>query len=70
MKRFGYAKGALSQAAEEAFLLWIKKTERKSDVMEVVREVAGCWRIRESGAEYVRKIRKWEEERLKRLGIR
>jgi len=29
MKRFGYAKGALSKAAEEAILWWISMVERE-----------------------------------------
>ncbi len=34
MKRFGYSKGAISKAVEEAILMWIKFVERESIVFE------------------------------------
>lgn len=37
--------------------------------MEIVRKSAGSWKIEETGAEYVRKMRKESEKRLKRIGL-
>ncbi len=34
MKRFGYGKGAISKAVEEAILMWIAFVERESIVFE------------------------------------
>ncbi len=34
MKRFGYGKGALSKAAEEAILKWLSTTEKESAPFE------------------------------------
>lgn len=37
--------------------------------LEIVRRSAGSWKIKETGAEYVRRIRKESEKRLKRMGL-
>lgn len=37
--------------------------------IDVVEKTAGMWKIKESGAEYVRKLRMESEKRFKRLGI-
>lgn len=37
--------------------------------LEIVRRSAGSWKMKESGAEYTRKIRKGWEKRLKKLGL-
>jgi hypothetical protein len=34
MKRFGYGKGSLSKAAEEAILKWLSTTEKESALFE------------------------------------
>lgn len=36
---------------------------------ELIKEVAGIWKGKESGLEYVRKIRKESEKRRKRFGL-
>ncbi len=40
--------------------------KKKADIVE---RTAGMWKTKESGAEYVRRLRKESEERFKRLGI-
>ncbi len=37
--------------------------------LEIVRRSAGSWKIKETGAEYVRRIRRESERRLKRMGL-
>lgn len=37
--------------------------------LEIVRRSAGSWKIKETGAEYVRKIRGGWSKRLKRMGL-
>lgn len=37
--------------------------------LEIVRRSAGSWKIKETGAEYVRKMRRESEKRLKRMGL-
>lgn len=44
-----------------------KNISEKSDIIE---RAFGSWKIKETGAEYVRKIRKESEKRFKRLGIK
>lgn len=36
---------------------------------DIVERTFGSWKIKETGAEYVRKLRKQSEKRFKRLGI-
>jgi predicted CopG family antitoxin len=44
------------------------KGERRKSI-DIVEKTAGLWKIKESGSEYVRRLRKESEERFKRLGI-
>jgi len=37
--------------------------------LEIVRRSAGSWNIKETGAEYVRRTRRENEKRLKRMGL-
>lgn len=37
--------------------------------MDIVKRSAGSWKIKETGAEYVRKIRDESEKRLRRMGL-
>ena len=72
MKKFGYTKGALSIAAREAFKKWLEldtnKDKKVEEFSKALEEVAGIWKG-EKGYEYIRKIRKDSEKRLKRIGI-
>ena len=72
LKRFGYTKGALSIAAREAFKKWLEfdtnKEKKVEEFSKALEEVSGIWKG-EKGYEYVRKIRKDSEKRLKRIGI-
>jgi len=72
LKKFGYTKGALSIAAREAFKKWLEfgtnKEKKVEEFSKALEEVAGIWKD-EKGYEYVRKIRKDSEKRLKRIGI-
>lgn len=40
--------------------------EREKDIVE---RTFGSWKIKESGAEYVRRLRRESEKRMKRLGL-
>jgi len=40
MKRFGYGKGSISKAAEEALTFWIFKEERISNIIAKLKELA------------------------------
>jgi len=72
LKKFGYTKGALSIAAREAFKKWLEfdtnKGKKVEEFSKALEEVVGVWKG-EKGYEYVRKIRKGSEKRLKRIGI-
>jgi hypothetical protein len=72
LKKFGYTKGALSIAAREAFKKWLEldtnKEKKFEEFSKALEEVSGIWKS-EKGYEYVRKIRKDSEKRLKRIGI-
>jgi hypothetical protein len=72
LKKFGYTKGALSIAAREAFKKWLEfdtnKEKKVEEFSKALEEVAGIWKG-EKGYEYIRKIRKDSEKRLKRIGI-
>jgi len=71
-KKFGYTKGALSIAAREALKKWLefdtKKEKKIEEFSKAIEEVAGIWKGGK-GYEYVRKIRRDSEKRLKRIGI-
>jgi hypothetical protein len=71
-KKFGYTRGALSVAAREAFKKWLEfdtsKDKKFEEFSKALKEVAGIWKG-EKGYEYVRKIRKDSEKRLKRIGV-
>ncbi|MCS7106035.1 MAG: hypothetical protein NZ942_01840 [Candidatus Aenigmarchaeota archaeon] len=71
MKKFGYTRGSLSIAAREAFKKWLeveRGEEKTKEFSKAIEEVAGIWKA-EEGYEYVRKIRKESEKRLKRFKI-
>ncbi len=46
-----------------------KLRARVKPAKSIVEETAGMWKIKETGAEYVRRIRKEAEKREKRLGL-
>ncbi len=48
-----------------------RKTEDKEIKrrLDIVRRSAGSWKIKETGSEYVRKLRNESEKRLKRMGL-
>ncbi len=41
MKRFGYGRGSISKAAEEALAMWIENEEKVAAAIEKLREIAG-----------------------------
>ena len=45
------------------------KIKPKKEKMDIVERSFGIWKMKESGKEYVRKIRDESEKRLKRLGL-
>ena len=47
----------------------MKMNEEKLKKTDIVEKTAGLWKIKETGSEYVRKLRKEDEKRFKRLGI-
>lgn len=51
----------------------ITPSKKESDEMEkrsdIVERTFGIWKMKETGTEYVRKLRKESEKRFKRLGI-
>ncbi len=47
----------------------IKIKEEKEKSIDIVAKTAGLWKIKESGSEYVRRLRKESGKRFKRLGI-
>ena len=47
----------------------IKNKREEIRSIDVVEKTAGLWKIKETGAEYVRKLRKESDRRFKRLGI-
>lgn len=46
----------------------VKKERSKS--IDIVEKTAGMWKIKETGSEYVRRLRKESERRFTRLGIK
>ncbi len=44
----------------------ITETKKRRDIVE---KTAGLWKIKESGTQYVRRLRKESERRFERLGI-
>jgi len=45
------------------------KIRSKKEKMNIIERSFGIWKMKESGKEYVRKIRDESEKRLKRLGL-
>jgi len=71
MEKFGYGKGSLSMAAEEAVEEWLEsgKTAGDKPFGEAVRKAAGIWTDKRTGSGFVTAIRRESEKRLKRLGL-
>ena len=57
----------INEKLKRADITEIKKEKEKS--IDIVEKTAGLWKIKESGAEYVRRLRKESEKRFERLGI-
>ncbi|MBI2076051.1 MAG: hypothetical protein HYT72_02265 [Candidatus Aenigmarchaeota archaeon] len=76
LRRYGNAR-SISKMANEVIEAHLKEPEIEKAAaddaikkrMEIVRKSAGSWKIGETGAEYVRNIRKESEKRLKRMGL-
>lgn len=72
VEKYGNSK-SLSRIANEAIEEYIENSEKSNlDIkkrIEIAEKAAGIWKSKESGSEYVRRIRSESEERLKRLGI-
>lgn len=77
LKKYGNTK-SLSKMANEVIEKHLKETDLVKPIsedeeikrrLEIVRRSAGSWKIKETGAEYVRRIRKESEKRLKRMGL-
>ena len=54
----------------------LKKSETSKPILmskkrrkDIIERAFGSWKIKESGTEYVRKIRRESEKRMKRLGL-
>jgi hypothetical protein len=45
----------------------MKTKEERRKSIDIVEKTAGLWKIKESGSEYVRRLRKESEKRFKRL---
>jgi len=54
------------ETAESATSTELDEIDRR---LEIVRRTAGLWKTKETGKEYVRRLRKESEKRLKRLDI-
>ena len=68
MKKYGYRKGALSKLAEEMIRKYIENENLKKRKVSFF-DFVGLFKIKESGVEYTRKIRKEAEKRLRKMGI-
>lgn len=79
LKKYGNTR-SLSKIVNENIASHMKEkesgmvSERSEDEeikrrLGIVRRSAGSWKIRETGAEYVRKIRRDSEKKLKRMGL-
>ena len=75
LKKYGNTKN-ISRITNEFIEEHLKekhKTTNEADEIEkrlkIAKETAGTWKIKETGAEYVRKIRDESEKRRKRLGL-
>ena len=76
LKKYGNTKG-ISKMANEVIEAHLKEPETSKEVRhlapnergDIVERTFGMWKIKETGAEYVRKLRSESEKRFKRLGI-
>jgi len=57
----------INEKLKRADITEMEKEKKKST--DIVKKTAGLWKIKESGSEYVRRLRKESETRFKRLGI-
>jgi hypothetical protein len=70
VERYGTTKTLsklINEKLKKAEITKMKRERRKT--IDIVKKTAGLWKIKESGSEYVRRLRKESEERFKRLGI-
>lgn len=74
VRKYGTTKN-VSKVTNEVIEEHLKEKSKESEDeeikrrLEIAKKSAGSWKTKETGAEYVRRIRKENEKRLKRMGI-